>query len=164
MDLVASSVFIALMAFAMLSDIRSMTISNRLNIALVTVFALSALWAGMPGTAAAFHVLFALAVLSATAGLFAMGWMGGGDAKLIAATALWFGPSLLFLDYMMLAALLGGGVTLALLAARAMLQPTTGIVFLDRLLLPTNGIPYGVALGAAGILVALSGDWTAILS
>jgi prepilin peptidase CpaA len=162
--IIVFGIFVGLMALAMLSDIRSMTIPNRLNLALVTVFALSALWAGMPGAAMAFHVLFALAVLSATAGLFAMGWMGGGDAKLIAATALWFGPSLLFLDYMLLAALLGGGVTLALLAARAMLRPTTGFVFLDRLLVPANGIPYGVALGGAAILVALSGDWTAILS
>ena len=162
--IVVPAIFVLLMALAMVSDIRSMTIPNRLNIALVTVFALSALWAGMPGTAAAFHFLFALAILAATAALFALGWMGGGDSKLIAATALWFGPSSLFLDYLLLAALLGGGVTLLVLLARALLQPTTGLAFLDRLLGRSNGVPYGVALGGAAIVVALSADWSSVLS
>lgn len=162
--IVATVLFVALMALAMVSDITSMTIPNRLNIALVTVFALSALWAGMPGTAAAFHILFALAILAATAALFALGWMGGGDSKLIAATALWFGPSALFLDYLLLATLLGGVVTLAVLSARALLQPATGLAFLDRLLTRSNGVPYGVALGGAAIVVALSADWSSVLS
>ena len=54
------------------------------------------------------HVLTGAAVLLLTFSLFALNWMGGGDAKLIAATALWFGPSALLADYVLLAAMLGG--------------------------------------------------------
>lgn len=151
-----------IMLLAIASDIRSMTIPNRLNVALVLAFALSALWAGMPAAKAGAHLLAGLGALLVTAFLFARGWMGGGDAKLIAATALWFGPTLALLDYVLLASVFGGVLTLALLGARSLVRPATGVVFLDRLLGPTNGIPYGVALGLAGIGVAVAHDWAAV--
>lgn len=155
-------IFSTFMIGAVVSDIRSMTISNRLNLALVLAFALSALWAGIAPATAGAHLLAGLGTLLVTAFLFARGWMGGGDAKLIAATALWFGPTLALLDYVLLASVFGGVLTLALLGARAVVRPATGVVFLDRLLGPANGIPYGVALGLAGIGVAVTHDWAAV--
>ncbi|MFD2237897.1 A24 family peptidase [Aureimonas populi] len=155
--------FVPAMILAMVSDIRSMTIPNRLCLFLVAAFAVSALAAGMAPAAIGIHALTGLLVLALTFCLFALNWMGGGDAKLIAATALWFGPGAGLADYVLLSALFGGALTLCLLGARALARPATGIVFLDRLLHPRTGVPYGVALGAAGIIVFLQGPFAATL-
>src|SRR5262249_33515698 len=83
--------FPAAMAFAASSDLISMTISNRLSLGLALAFFVVALVIGMPMMEMGKHVLAALLVLLVTFGFFARGWIGGGDAKLAAATALWFG-------------------------------------------------------------------------
>ena len=51
-----------------------------------------------------------------------MGWIGGGDAKLAAATALWFGFDFL-LDYLVYASLFGGVLTLVLIQFRRLPLP-----------------------------------------
>ena len=159
-----AAIFIAAMLFAVVSDIRSMTIPNWLCLSLVAAFAVSAPLAGMAPVAIGVHILAGLVVLLVTVGLFALGWMGGGDAKLIAATALWFGPGVDLANYVLLASVLGGVLTLLLMTARAIRQPTTGIVFVDRLLSPASGIPYGVALGTAATAVFLQSGWMSALS
>ena len=83
--------FPALMAFAASSDLLTMTISNRVSLALVPGFAVLAFAIGMSGQELLSHVGAGLAVLAVTFTFFACGWIGGGDAKLAAATALWLG-------------------------------------------------------------------------
>ncbi|WP_185984698.1 A24 family peptidase [Aureimonas mangrovi] len=151
--------FILLMFWAMASDIASMTISNRLCLALAAVFPFAALAYGLSSTEIGVHALTGALALALTFALFSLNWMGGGDAKLIAATALWFGPTQDLSNYLLFASLIGGALTLFILVARAVRQPTTGLVFLDRLLTPSVGIPYGVALGSAAIAVFLTGRW-----
>src|SRR5262245_15880376 len=109
--------FPAAMAFAAASDLVTMTISNRLSLALAAGFFVAAAIVGMPLQQVGIHVLAGLMVLSITFVLFALGWIGGGDAKLAAATALWFGFGNL-LEYFFLASLMGGGLALLLLAVR----------------------------------------------
>ncbi len=86
--------------------------------------------------------------------MFAAGWIGGGDAKLAAATALWLGPDLVF-SYLALAALLGGFLTVGLIQMR--MQPLPSFAdrwaWLHRLHGPKTGIPYGIALAGAALLV-----------
>ena len=53
---------------------------------------------------------------------FSQGWIGGGDAKLAAATALWFGFAHL-LDYLIYASLFGGVLTLVLIQFRKLPLP-----------------------------------------
>ena len=84
-------VFPALMIGAAVSDLFTMTIPNRLAIGLTVAFFVFALALHMPSAAIGMHVLAGIAVLTVTFGLFAFGWIGGGDAKLAAATALWMG-------------------------------------------------------------------------
>jgi prepilin peptidase CpaA len=86
-------------------------------------------------------------------GLFAMGWIGGGDAKLFATTTLWLGPQIL-LTYSLTTALIGGALTLTLLAWRNLPLPASfaGQGWLVRLHDAKQGIPYGIALAAAGLL------------
>jgi prepilin peptidase CpaA len=85
---------------------------------------------------------------------FTFGWIGGGDAKLAAATALWLGFPLL-LEYLMVAALIGGALTLLLLELRRVPLPAALAEqrWIARLHSIENGIPYGIALAAAGLIV-----------
>ena len=84
-------IFPALMAYAAASDLLTMTIPNRLSLALVAGFAAFAILAGLSMQAVLLHLGAGAAVLAASFALFAFGWIGGGDAKLAAATALWLG-------------------------------------------------------------------------
>jgi prepilin peptidase CpaA len=146
--------FPALLAYAAFSDLFTMTISNRISIALVIGFFVIAGLLHMPMSAIAWHVGCGLAVLSATFFLFAMGWIGGGDAKLAAATALWLGFEHLA-DYGLAAALIGGALTLIVLQVRRLPMPRWAIEreWIARLHASDNGIPYGIALAIAGVLV-----------
>lgn len=147
-------VFPLLMAFAAASDLLTMRISNRLVLILTAAFLLIALLIGLPLPQLGMHVAGGLLVLSVAFAFFALGWIGGGDAKLAAATALWFGFADL-LPYLLYATLLGGVLTLSILLARAWPLPTAlaGIRWLGRLHDSKTGIPYGIALALAGILV-----------
>ncbi len=80
--------------------------------------------AGLGWTDIGLHVALALAALGVTFVFFWFGWIGGGDAKLFAATCLWLGPAAM-LTYSIYAALLGGGLTLLLLAWRGLPLPVT---------------------------------------
>jgi prepilin peptidase CpaA len=153
-EVVLLGLFPAAMAFAAASDLLSMTISNRLSLLLAAGFFLAAALIGMPLVQVGWHVAASMAVLAVAFGLFAAGWIGGGDAKFSAATALWLGFSHL-LEYFLLASLFGGVMTLLLLRARAWPLPGAfaGTRWIERLHAPDTGIPYGIALAAAGLLV-----------
>jgi prepilin peptidase CpaA len=155
MSTVALLIFPLLLAFAASSDLLTMRISNRLVLLLVAAFFVVALIAGLPFQHLAIHIGFALLVLAVAFAFFAFGWIGGGDAKLAAATALWLGTGILLLQYLVYAALLGGALTLAVLALRRLpLMPIiAGTGWIARLHEPKAGVPYGIALAAAGILV-----------
>ena len=86
---------------------------------------------------------------------FAFGWIGGGDAKLAAATTLWLGFGLM-LPYLIYAALLGGALTLIMLALRRWPLPActrAGSSGSTGCTTARPGVPYGIALAAAGLLV-----------
>jgi prepilin peptidase CpaA len=147
-------VFPALMAFAACSDLLTMTISNRIALALVAGFFVLALMTGMPWTVIGWHAGAGAAVLVAAFLCFSRGWIGGGDAKLAAATALWFGFDQLAV-YLVWASLFGGVLTLLLLRFRQMALPAplARQEWLLRLHGKNTGIPYGIALAAAALLV-----------
>lgn len=147
-------VFPALMAFAAFSDLFTMRISNKLVLVLAAAFFAVALVAGMPVEQMGIHALTAAVTLLVAFSFFAFGWIGGGDAKLIAATALWFGfPGAI--AYVIYASLLGGSLTLTLLGVRRLpLPPQLKIVgWIEKLHDSKTGVPYGIALAAAGLFV-----------
>lgn len=141
------------MAFAASSDLLTMRISNRLVLLLVLGFFAVALLVELPLQQFAMHVLCAVVVLIAAFAMFALGWVGGGDAKLAAATTLWLGFGLA-LPYLMYTALLGGALTLAILILRRVpLAPFIArFRWLARLHDSKQGIPYGVAMAFAGLI------------
>lgn len=145
--------FPALMAYAAVSDMLTMTIPNRVSLVLAAGFAAVAVISGMPLPVIGMHVAAAACVLAITFGMFAAGWMGGGDAKLAAATALWFGFGGL-MDYALISAVAGGALTLTLLRVRNHPLPAFAAnwEWSRRLHDTKTGIPYGLAL-AFGALV-----------
>jgi prepilin peptidase CpaA len=146
--------FPLLMALAATSDLITMKIANPLVLVLATGFVILATVMQMPLEQVALHFLAAGAVLVAGFALFALRWIGGGDAKLMSATALWFGFDLL-LPYLVYAALLGGALTLLILALRRLTLPpaVARLEWLGRLHDAKGGIPYGIALAASGLVV-----------
>ena len=147
-------VFPAAMAYAASSDLFSMTISNRVCLVLVAAFAFCVAWLGLSWSIIGWHVGAGLLVLTVCFGMFAAGWIGGGDAKLTAATALWFGFEQL-LPYLQIAAVGGGLLTLALLMARNTPLPAVAENWLwaKRLHSPNEGVPYGIALAFSALLI-----------
>ena len=146
--------FPAMMAFAASSDLFTMTISNRVSLALVAGYVALAAAAGVPAAEIGFNLLCGAAALALTFTLFAFGWIGGGDAKLAAATAVWLGFGHMA-DYGALASVLGGLLTLGVIHMRGMTLPgaLTQRSWFARLNDPANGVPYGIALAAAGLLI-----------
>jgi prepilin peptidase CpaA len=153
-DLLILTIFPGAMALAAATDLFTMTVPNRLALALAVFFFLLAPLIGLGWSAIGLHVALALAALAVTFALFSFGWIGGGDAKLFAATCLWLGPEAIF-AYSLYAALLGGALTLLLIVWRGLPLPLmlTSQGWLVRLHDPKQGVPYGIALAAAGLLV-----------
>ena len=146
-------VFPFCMVFAAVSDVLSMTIANRVSVVLVVTFAAVAPLTGMDWATYGWHFAACGIVLAVTFGMFAFGGMGGGDAKLMAATALWMGFNLNLLDYLVVSAFIGGVLTLAILLFRksALADLTGQNLFLRHFADSTVGIPYAVALGLGGL-------------
>src|SRR5476651_2344331 len=142
-DAIRLLMFPALMAFAASSDLLTMTISNRLSLALTGGFFLLTLVIGMSWPAVGMHLAAGALVLVFSFGFFSQGWIGGGDAKLAAATALWFGFDNL-LDYLIYASLFGGALTLLLLQFRRLPLPgpLARQAWILRLHETGGGVPY----------------------
>jgi len=152
--------FPAMMAFAASSDLFTMTISNRVALILVAGFFALAFWSGMNLDAVISHVGAGFAVLAVTFLFFTRGWIGGGDAKLAAATALWLGFDHL-LDYLLYASIFGGVLTLAMIRFRLMPLPDSWEQheWIKRLHRLDGGVPYGIALAAAALLIYPDTSW-----
>jgi len=142
------AVLATLLCVAAWTDIRSRIISNHLNaaVALLAVpwwFAL-----GLGGYDILFQIALAAAVLVLFAICFALGMMGGGDVKLLAALGLWL-PLTKMLMMLEIMALGGGLLTIGMVVAHK-LRKAPG----------KPEIPYGVAIVAAALLIVANGILT----
>ena len=149
------TVFPALTIIAALTDAVTFTIPNRISLLLLfsffpTIFAL-----GLPLQVSGINLAIGAAALAVGIGMFTMGWIGGGDAKLFAASALWLGlPAMT--TFLLVTAVAGGGLAVLLLNMRSpLLKPFLAGAppWLSRLVTPGESVPYGVAI-AVGALVA----------
>ncbi len=159
-DLAILLIFPAAMAFAAASDLVTMTISNRLTLLLTLGFFVMAPFIPLSLHEVMLHLAAGGLVLVVSFALFAFGWIGGGDAKLAAATALWLGWHSL-LDYVALASVFGGLLTLVILYLRGSLAPSFlyRAEWFTRLTKPDTGIPYGIALAASGLVLYPASVW-----
>lgn len=159
-DAIRWTLFPAMMAFAASSDLFTMTISNRVSLMLVGGFFALAAMTGVNAAETLLHVSAGCVVLVAAFGLFARGIIGGGDAKLAAAAALWLGFDHL-LPYLLLASLLGGALSVGLIWFRMTPLPEwlARQAWVERLHGKDAGIPYGIALAAAALAVYPDTAW-----
>ena len=153
-ELLVLIVLPALLALAAGWDIASFTIPNFLQLALIGAFAVFVVATGMAPAAIAGHLLAGFLGLAIGFALFALGYIGGGDAKLFACVVLWLGFSNL-MDYAVVASIMGGALTLVILGLRQMPLPVvlTAQPWILRLHDAKGGIPYGVALAAGAFLI-----------
>lgn len=148
-------VFPALAIVAALKDCTTFTIPNWISLALLGAFPLTALAVGLPLQSVGAALLLGMAGLLVGMGMFAAGWIGGGDAKLLAASAPWLGLAGVG-PFLLVTAVAGGGLAVSLLLLRSgRLAPvmTHGPSWLARLATRGENVPYGVAI-AVGALVA----------
>ncbi|MGG7578046.1 A24 family peptidase [Rhizobium sp. Nf11,1] len=154
--MIAAAVFVILplcLAMAAFSDLFTMTIPNRISLILVVSFLVLAPFFGLGLQAIGMHLAAGAIVFTACFVLFAFNVMGGGDAKLLTATALWFGlnESLLFL--MTDVAIIGGLITLLILLVRGQSNTILAIGLpVPNSLLLAKKIPYGIAIAIGGYM------------
>lgn len=151
-----AAVFLVLLLTAAITDLRTYRIPNVLTLAIILIYPVFALtspdrfdWAAV--------LLIAAAVLVVGFVLFAFGQIGGGDVKLLVGCALWAGPAQIF-DFLVVTALAGGALSLFLISplgrGLAVTADARGFTrFRD--FLTADVVPYGVAIAAGGIFVAV---------
>lgn len=154
--MVIAAIFLILplcLAFAALNDLFTMTIPNRISVILIASFLVVAPLSGMDMQTFGMSLVAGLTVFLVSFILFAMNTMGGGDAKLLTASAIWFGFNTPLALYMIAVALLGGVLTMGILFIRSYRQEimVTGLPVPDSLLVAKK-VPYGIAIALAGLL------------
>lgn len=145
--------FFGLLATAAILDVLTFRIPNLIVIALAALFLAAALVA--PGPVAWLdHLGAGAAALVCAAILFHFKLLGGGDAKLLAALSLWAGFGTL-IPLLIAVSIVGGALALTLLGLRPVFARIGGVAWPDSLR-PGHPIPYGIALGAGGIIMRLA--------
>lgn len=156
-------IFPAAMAFAAAMDLLTMTIPNRISLVLLAGFAIIAPLTGMSWEQLGWHLAAFLLILSCTVIMFALGWMGGGDAKLIAVAALWIGFDNLIL-FIAQVAIFGGMLAMVILFYRS--HPVGALPlpgWAARLHQGGSGIPYGIAIAAGALMVFPETYWFSVI-
>lgn len=153
-------VFPLVVLFAAFTDLFTMTISNRVSLILVAAYVLLAPFVGLDLETVGWSLAAAATVFALGFFCFAMGWAGGGDVKFATVVTLWLGAGLA-ISYFALFALMGGVFTLAILYYRSQVVPkwVLSIGFLAQLHDENKGVPYGVALAAAAIVLYPETVW-----
>ncbi|MCP2155174.1 prepilin peptidase [Agrobacterium tumefaciens] len=141
------------LAFAALNDLFSMTIPNRIPLLLLLSFAVVAPFSGMDWQTYVMSLVAGIVVLFSCFALFATNVMGGGDAKLLTAAAVWYGFNISLIEFLLSVTFIGGVLTLGILLLRSRSQEimAAGIPIPDSLLVAKK-IPYGIGIAIAGLL------------
>ena len=152
---IAWLLFVVLMLTAAGFDVATYRIPNLLVLAVLVVFAVLAIlhrndvdWLSHAGT---FILMLGVGVF-----LYSIGQMGAGDAKLLAATALWTGGVYAMIALLFWVSLCGLAGMLIILVSRILALRVGEAKLLPRVLQKKQGIPYGVGIGPGAIIASLT--------
>ncbi|MCZ8179717.1 MAG: prepilin peptidase [Rhizobium sp.] len=141
------------LVIAALTDFLEMTIPNWISVALILAFVVISPFSGLSLIELGWHVAAAGIVFTACFALFAVNVMGGGDAKILTAAALWFGFNHSLFEFLVFTGYLGGLLTIIVLLLRANWDKLATVgVKLPQTLMVAKKIPYGIAIGGAGLM------------
>jgi prepilin peptidase CpaA len=160
----ATVIFAFTLVYAGLMDLTTMRIRNGLVLVLLAAYAMLAPLAGFTLEEIAWSTAIAMGILAVCFVFFAFGWMGGGDVKLLAVTALWLGfdhtPA-----FLLYTALSGGALTLVVLRLRTVGLPAFlgSRHWISQLQSDEAGVPYGVAVAVAALVVFPQTRWMTIV-
>ena len=148
--------------FAGISDLSTMRIPNRLVMAILLGYVILAPLAGLSLSQVGMGIASALIVFCLAFGVFAMGWMGGGDVKLMSVAALWLGLPQLG-PFLLWTSMVGALLTLALMVYRSLplSKAVRGFGWASDLHTTKTGVPYGVAIASASLIVIAASPWAA---
>ena len=152
--ILTSAWLIAGQGLAAASDAVWMRIPNALILYLLSGFVITVAVSQPGWVDLVAHLAVGLALLGGGVVLFARGWMGGGDVKLLAVTGLWLVPAATP-ALLLLTALAGGLLTLAMIMARALGAHRLAGDKIAALSDPMDRVPYGIAIAAAAIAVVI---------
>ncbi len=146
-------IFPLCMAVTIFSDLITMTIPNRVSVILLAGFLVVAAFSGLSLVEIGYHLLAGLTVFAVVFALFAINAMGGGDAKVLTASAVWFGFNSTLIEFVGTVAFFGGILTviIVLLRSKENLLASVGLPASGHLF-HSPRIPYGVAIGIAGFM------------
>ena len=151
--LIVSLVFAAPLLAAACTDFWSMKIPNKVSLAMLAGFflCLPLTWQGLPLFAE--HMAVGLTFFVAGFAMFAFGWLGGGDAKLMAAIAIWFGWEDA-MAYVVYTTLFGAALGLMIMLTEKILPVRVRTSELGmRMFQGGKDMPYGLALAAGALFV-----------
>ncbi len=142
----------------------SMTIPNWISLVLLAGFFAVAPFVLSSWSEFGLHILVGMTCFVLGVGMFALGWMGGGDAKLLAATSFWWVWSDL-LVYLTFTAIAGGVLALFLIVGRQFLPVSVLTTdWMHRLFKDEKRMPYGLALAFGALMTLPRSEIFAILT
>ncbi len=150
--------------FAGITDALSFTIPNRVSLILVAGFLLLVPFSGMSLETIGTHILVGFIALMIGFVFFAQGYLGGGDVKIIAASALWLGLEQVG-SFLIFTALFGGVLSLMCLYLHKTPLPKVlqGQTWLVNMQCGEAAVPYGIAIGLAGLSVYPQTHWMGLM-
>jgi prepilin peptidase CpaA len=146
-------IFPLCMAMTACSDLFTMTIPNRLSIVLLVAFTTIAPFSGLSTQEVLIHLGAGAVVFAVCFTLFAFGIMGGGDAKILTASAIWFGLNQSLVAYLIWVSVFGGLLSIVILMMRS--QHNFILAYgipVPETMLHKKKVPYGIAIGAAALM------------
>ncbi len=166
MNVICVAAFAAILLLAAVSDFRNLEIPNWMSITVALMFLPAGLSSGIGLWTMTMHIAVGLGILAVGAGVFTLGLIGGGDVKLLAATAMWFG--LESLGNLLVGVVITGGMMALLILMSLRLPLLLKILGTPSWIDPDGGmkqpIPYGVAIAVASIAmierIPVAVSWT----
>lgn len=146
--------------FAGITDAMSFTIPNRISLLLFIAFVVLVPFSDLTLAEIGSHVMVGFLMLVVGFILFARGYFGGGDAKIIAVASLWLGPEYTGM-FVLFAAIYGGALSVIVLKIYQTPLPSflANQKWLVNYQTGTAAVPYGIAIGLAGLSVYPYSHW-----